>query len=196
MQQYSWTVLPEVTGLRQYLALDKEVIDSLTLQNRLLITMIASDIRAAAEKLSSLINPEELPDWPAITLSFDEAHPLAKIKSNTGDPLFNHLRSILNEISDYPIFSLFVSTISQISDFTPPIQLDRSIRISSQELAVPPPFTALGFDQFAEELKENSRTIEEVAMLEYMVKFGRPLFVFMSKSVTWSLIFDQVYVTL
>ena len=116
---------------------------------------------------------------PQIVLAFDESHALAEMKYDEL-PLFFYLRRTLRALQGYPVFSLFLSTMSKISNFTPPILTDPSNRIADGTLSIIPPFTELGFDQLANRLAEDKYSIEDVSTLEFMVRFGRPLYVPMS----------------
>ncbi|KAF8690300.1 hypothetical protein AX14_003014 [Amanita brunnescens Koide BX004] len=114
---------------------------------------------------------------PFIILAFDEAHMLTKVHGNAQNPWsrFGVLRHIIRELKSLPIFSLFISTDSKISDLTPQ---DMSMGMVN-EATLLRPFTELGFDQLlgASPITENTRNIQDAATVRLMCQFGRPLFV-------------------
>ena len=118
---------------------------------------------------------------PVLILAFDEAHQLTKVQGSANNPWsrFNQLRRNIRKLDHLPIFSLFISTVSEISDITPSPQQDLSMRIGNGALTLLPPFTELGFDQLLKKspIKENTVTIEDAATVRFMCQFGRPLFV-------------------
>jgi len=86
-----------------------------------------------------------------------------------------------------PIFSLFISTVSKIPDFTPAPKRDMSARIVNESLPLLPAFTGLGFDQLLKDspIKENTINIQDAATYRFMCRFRRPLFV----AIFYSLLF-------
>ena len=117
---------------------------------------------------------------PVIILAFDEAHQLTEVQGSAEKPWsrFGELRRNIRTLKSLPIFSLFISTVNKISDFTAP-KHDMSTRIVNETLPLLPPFTELGLDQLlkASPIKENEIRMEEAATESFMCRFGRPLFV-------------------
>ena len=114
---------------------------------------------------------------PILILAFDEAHVLnEEITVGSVSPLIG-LRKALRIIRTQPIFTVFLSTTGKIRDFTPPPSEDPSGRLSGGDLKLFPPFTELGFDQFAraQGIAKKGADIEEMARPEAMAMFGRPL---------------------
>jgi hypothetical protein len=118
---------------------------------------------------------------PILILAFDEAHQLTNIQGSAKKPWsrFDQLRRNIRKLKPLPIFSLFISTVSKISDFTTSPQQDLSMRIGNGALTLLPPFTELGFDQLLKKspIEENTVTIQNAATVQFMCQFGRPLFV-------------------
>ena len=127
----------------------------------------------ASQKLDSLS--------PVIILAFDEAHQLTEVQGNAEKSWsrFGELRRNIRKLKTLPIFFLFISTVSKISDFTPAQKQDMSARIVNETLTLLPPFTGLGFDQLlkASPIKENTINIQDAATDCVMCRFGRPLFI-------------------
>ena len=126
----------------------------------------------------NLDNPTACPRVLCI-LVFDEAQELT-IASNYEDRnKYHRLGSILKETVDDPVFTVFLSTNSNIRKLAPPSYLHPSLRqVPDRELS--PPLTELPFDVFAKDLNnelcENGRsTLREVSSLDVMVHFGRTM---------------------
>jgi hypothetical protein len=117
--------------------------------------------------------------FPVIFLEFDEAHPLAAAKCLNGKKHshFSELRRALRMLHGAPVFSLFLSTTGEISQFNPRRAADPSARVMEGNLHLIPPYSDLGFDQAMEKHKvtDGTVTIAEVTSLEFMSRFGRPL---------------------
>jgi hypothetical protein len=131
-------------------------------------------------KRSTISNHEldHLP--PVIIFAFDEAHKLTEVNGNEKPwSRFGELRRNIRKLKPLPVVSLFISTVSRISDLTPVPKQDMSARIVNETLTLLPPFTGLGFDHLLEAspIEEDTITIGEVSQYDIMCKFGRPLFV-------------------
>lgn len=123
---------------------------------------------------------------PVIILAFDEGHELTEVQGNANQPWsrFGELRCIIRKLKSLPILSLFISTMSKLSEFPPaPRQFSASERIVNETLALLPPFTELGFDQLlhASPIIENKINIQDATTDGFMCQFG-PLFVAISYS--------------
>ncbi|KIL63618.1 hypothetical protein M378DRAFT_24971 [Amanita muscaria Koide BX008] len=143
------------------------------------------DIRRTALDLLKCLDPilkdanlETLP--PLVVLAFDEAHVLSVEKHQFDTAYFSEfseLRRALRALNELPIFSVFLSTSGQIQNITPPAEGDASSRVQKSKLVLLAPFTELGFDQMVkEEISDGALTIEDVTTIEFMARFGRPLF--------------------
>ena len=110
---------------------------------------------------------------PALIISFDEAHPLAKIEDESWSR-FSELRRALQLIHSYPCFSVFLSTTGKVNQFMPQPRYDISNRVQQGLLRLVPPFCELGFDQLAKKAR-SGMTLDAVASLEFMATLSRPL---------------------
>jgi hypothetical protein len=139
------------------------------------------DLKDALGKLMDYLihDFDVLKDYPpALIISFDEAHPLAKTEKDDIDGLwsrFSELRRALRVIHSYPCFSVFLSTTGKISLFMPSPKNEISNRLQTGLLSLIAPFCELGFDQFAEKVITGQTTLEEVSSLKFMALLGRPL---------------------
>jgi hypothetical protein len=121
-------------------------------------------------------------EFPVIFLEFDEAHPLvAKCVNEKKHSHFSELRRALRMLHKTPVFSLFLSTTGQISQFNPRRAVDPSARVIEGNLQLIPPYSNLGFDQAMKghEVADGKVDIDEVTSLEFMSQLGRPLYVIM-----------------
>ncbi|KAG6825553.1 hypothetical protein H0H92_003306 [Tricholoma furcatifolium] len=118
---------------------------------------------------------------PTVFLAFDECHTLMELRMSKDDQdeyhsMYEVLRNLLSDIEG-ELFTFFLSTTGKASQLTPPRHYDPSSRVSKQGLILIPPFTDLGFDQLMKDSKlSRASKIENVSTLEFMAKFGRPMF--------------------
>jgi hypothetical protein len=110
---------------------------------------------------------------PALIISFDEAHPLAKIEEGPWSR-FSELRRVLQLIHSYPCFSVFLSTTGKVNQFMPQVKKDVSNRYQTGLLKLVPPFCELGFEQLASKARRGM-TLDTVASMEFMATLSRPL---------------------
>ena len=82
----------------------------------------------------------------------------------------------------YPIFTLFISKASGLSTLAPTKERIRSSRILANDGAyLQPPITEMPFDVWSGPngdepiIVEDTKTLEEVCTVGFMVRFGRPL---------------------
>jgi hypothetical protein len=118
--------------------------------------------------------------FPVVFLEFDEAHPLAAACiPDTKHTHFSELRRALRMLHEAPVFSLFLSTTGEISQFNPHRSVDPSARVMEGDLRLIPPYSDLGFDQAmaGHEVGNGEKTIDEVTGWEFMSRLGRPLYV-------------------
>ena len=142
---------------------------------------IKHDLKDAMGKLMEYLikDFDVLKDYPpALIISFDEAHPLAKTEKDLIDGLwsnFSELRRALRVIHSYPCFSVFLSTTGKFNQFMPSRTNEVSNRLEEGLLSLMSPFCELSFDQLAERAISDQTTLEEVSSLKFMVLLSRPL---------------------
>jgi len=112
-------------------------------------------------------------------LYFDEAHILAEkkvIKDPDRKNMYDVMCSCFNSFLSSPIFVIYLSTNSDISDLAPPGPLTRSGRARKNAVALQAPVTETPFDFFPEFLiKPDELGLEDVCEVEFMARFGRPM---------------------
>lgn len=108
---------------------------------------------------------------PLVILAFDESHDLTTLKDVQNRFIFPELHRVLNALVTLPIFSLFISTNSPVTQF------DRS---STHMVNALPPTTETNFDQLAHPAVEGKVTLSDVVTDEWMCHLGRPLYVLVS----------------
>lgn len=118
--------------------------------------------------------------WPLVVLAFDEAHNLTEVPDNRGWSMYSELRRCLQQLLDFPIFTLFLSTAGKFHLFSPQRPKDPSSRVVLGHKRVLPPITETGFDQLALRAIENQTTLDQVVGHEWICRLGRPLYVFMA----------------
>ncbi|KIL67871.1 hypothetical protein M378DRAFT_9131 [Amanita muscaria Koide BX008] len=116
---------------------------------------------------------------PILLIAWDEAHTL----TNKGSPdhLWSHfiaLRRVLGELKHHPIFSIFSSTTSSMSQFSPASANDDSNRVVDRELQLIHPFCDFGFDLLVttKVYPDAGQSLDEFTTDKYMCHLGRPLF--------------------
>ena len=123
---------------------------------------------------------EDTDKGPLLFLAFDEAANLFKSDS---DVRFAALRRVLRLLNEFPIWSVFLSTKSQIEYLDPPEKADPSARIRNQRLSRICPFIGLELDVEASRRladpalcsQELKKPLCHFATSEHMSMFGRPL---------------------
>jgi hypothetical protein len=144
-------------------------------------------VKKAGELLAKFVDPGKLmdrkggqPRRPLVIFSFDEAHVLTDSppmqNRATNWNLFSELRRILRDTSDYPIFSLFLSTAGRFNLFSPEIRSDPSMRIKESQLSTLDPITEITFDDLAYDAPENKILLERVVKMDWICHLGRPLY--------------------
>lgn len=121
-------------------------------------------------------------DYPGVhcILVFDEAQPLTKLMPGGEHSYFHRFGSVLAKIVTQPVFTIFLSTNSNIRALAPPPHLHPSVRVATQEQQLLPPSTELPFDVFAWDLNDEligstGSTLSAVCSLNIMVRFGRTM---------------------
>ncbi|THH12410.1 hypothetical protein EW146_g7725 [Bondarzewia mesenterica] len=114
-----------------------------------------------------------------IVLYFDEAHELVRRKApknEYGKTLYDVLLSVFNDFLPFPVFAIFLSTTSHIAYFASTQNQVRSSRAAASG-HLQPPITETPFDCAPDfPIIPGKLTLEEVAAVPFMAKFGRPLF--------------------
>ena len=127
----------------------------------------------------------KLPPVPCI-LVFDEAQELTQSSPKSGDPegrsYFHHLGSVLKQLLPCNVFSVFLSTNSNLRSLAPPVRLHPSLRglPEPEQSRLYPPITELPFDVFAKDLHDTlstagKSTLSAMCSLDVMVNFGRTM---------------------
>jgi hypothetical protein len=133
----------------------------------------------------------------SLFMYFDEAHCLAdhqmthaslnritgRYELESRPALFAFLRA-LDQLRTENIFSLFLSTVSNVSFFAPTKELFRSARSSNIKFDLLPPITELPFDlcEAGNSLAtENEHVLNEISTTKFLSQFGRPLCVTLYK---------------
>ncbi|KAG6829942.1 hypothetical protein H0H92_002846 [Tricholoma furcatifolium] len=128
---------------------------------------------------------------PYILFYFDEAHNLSMEKTSEADgsmsrTAYQCLCKAFSYFTDAPVFALFISTYSRLSEFSH-VKEDRSWssrpspQLGDPGEALHPPYVELPFDIGPPSLskilvKEGAHTISEICAPTFMARFGRPLF--------------------
>jgi hypothetical protein len=99
---------------------------------------------------------------------------------------YENLCSALNELLDYPVFVLYLSTQPSLSPFSPARHISPSMRIRNATYTVQAPYVALPFDVWdGDIIRENECTLDFACTNEFMVRFGRPLYALLSETLCY-----------
>lgn len=97
-----------------------------------------------------------------------------KVQDTAQNSLYLAFRSVLNDHRDYPLFTLFLSTVPHIAQYVPPLGPIRGWFSKSGEPKAP--ITGTPFDCAPDILvAEYAHDREEIAQPHFMARFGRPL---------------------
>ncbi|KAH7906534.1 hypothetical protein BJ138DRAFT_621877 [Hygrophoropsis aurantiaca] len=115
-----------------------------------------------------------------IMIYFDGAHELAK-RRVADDPdrknIYDVICSCLNSFLAQPIFAIFLSTNSSIYHQAPHGSLARSVRALSDKAKFQAPVSETPFDCHpALPVESGEHTLKDICKIEFMARFGRPLF--------------------
>lgn len=89
---------------------------------------------------------------------------------------YDELCSVLGDLRKEPLFIVFLSTASKLSQIAPPVDNTNSDRMKSESIILPSPFTELPFDLFAEGIvQEGVLDRRSVGSFSFIVKFGRAM---------------------
>ena len=140
------------------------------------------DLRRAADAMvHSLTSTPVEKDKPLVILCFDEAQILTKTRPSSTNPpclssLLADLRRALRIIIDQPIFAIFLSTMGELEQFSPPLPMDPSSRIRSIHRQTFEPIVYTPLDVLAKKIAKKDRlTLMDVASTYHMSHLGRPL---------------------
>ncbi|KAG6886188.1 hypothetical protein C0993_000706, partial [Termitomyces sp. T159_Od127] len=146
---------------------------------------IQDQVREFVNSVSQKIKPAGTEYEPAILFYFDEAHHLTKTTVTIGLPqrtAYQCLCKAFTYMTKTPVFALFLSTNSRLSEFTPSVRDFWSARPVSSELNegddnMNAPFVELPFDAWKQPslVTEGTHSPEEICSLKFMARFGRPL---------------------
>jgi hypothetical protein len=111
----------------------------------------------------------------------DESHEMTTDKQTLRDDgrnAYQTLCSSLNELLKLDLFFVFLSTNSNLQEYSPSPRIFWSKRGRNSTLAyVQTPYTELPFDIWARQqlVAEGRHTVDVVCEVKFMVRFGRPL---------------------
>jgi hypothetical protein len=135
---------------------------------------------AADELLSSLgyggekENGDQMLTESRLIVMFDEAHSLMNGRAPSA---FVDLRRTIRSLRHLPILFVFLSTTGSVTQFSPSQHDDPSNRAVRGHLKIMNPFTELEFDVMADKTAAGTITLATATSTDFMVKFGRPLYV-------------------
>ncbi|KAF7791508.1 hypothetical protein EIP86_002524 [Pleurotus ostreatoroseus] len=129
---------------------------------------------------------------PRVVIAFDEAHSLSQATSEDVSPAHILCRTISWFTAfEKGIWVLFASTNSQVTDFSAPAKSHRSDRISKHGDLLFPPYTLVGWDQFAPSYQYLIKNPGEISTTKCLLGFGRPL-----RAGRWHSVQDDDFMTL
>jgi hypothetical protein len=114
-----------------------------------------------------------------LMLYFDEAHLLATrkvAKDPDGKDMYDVLCSCFNSFLSCPIFVIFLSTSSSLSQMAPHRSLARSARARENADALQAPITETPFDCSPElPITPENLELEDLSQIKFLALFGRPM---------------------
>ena len=117
-----------------------------------------------------------------LLIYIDESHEMTTdtqtFPDNDGRNVYQTLCSSLNELLKLDLFFVFLSTNSNLQEYSPSLHTFWSLRGRNLKQAYrQTPYTELPFDILKEEqlVTEGQHTVDVVCSVEFMVRFGRPL---------------------
>jgi hypothetical protein len=128
--------------------------------------------------------PQPVEGGVQVVLAFDEAHTLTHKPYGTDSlhrTCFHHLGHVLTRLNTQPVFSLFMSTNSQMQEVAPSIHLHSSSRGTLGATLLPPITELLPFDVFAHHIFAKKQeemsvvTLETATLPDVITRFGRPM---------------------
>lgn len=142
-----------------------------------------NDTKKSLDKLVTAINsdPSVKKTPRTMVLYFDESQGMTTdygVEDELANSAYQILCRALNRLHEHPLFTVFLSTSSNLSSFSPSQRLWYSARgRNAQTDNVQPPFVELPFDTWKETIiiREDQKTLADVCETEFMARFGRPL---------------------
>jgi hypothetical protein len=110
-----------------------------------------------------------------VIMYFDEAHSLSERDNGI---LYKTLCMALANITLPQVFSIMLSTNSSLPDLSPAQSVHPSGRVSGEEDPMQAPWTEMAFDCMdpgEHIIRPNQYSLAEIAEVDFMIKFGRPL---------------------
>ncbi|KAF9232755.1 hypothetical protein BU15DRAFT_67188 [Melanogaster broomeanus] len=136
--------------------------------------MMITAYREMIEAFPKLFDSQrEAHNMPKLVIAIDEGHPLHEVKPFRRATILCRTISAYSQDVGASIWVVFGSTNSKVAHFASPQASFDSARVSVKGPLVFPPFSQLGWDQFAPRLEGIRAT--DVAKLSHIIGFGRPL---------------------
>jgi hypothetical protein len=138
----------------------------------------------AANNIPLFESPDPGELGPLVLLVFDEAHSLTHKPSMAASQrertAFHNLGYVLTHLTRSRIFSLFMSTNSQVQELAPPSHEHPSLRIAPGRDLLPPITELLPFDIFAQNIATDKAmslpvTLATAVDPDVFTRFGRPM---------------------
>lgn len=120
-------------------------------------------------------NPEKQVE---LVLYLDESqHMTIPPSDNDGRSQYHTFCASLNSLVSLNIFTIFLSTNSNLSRYAPSARIHPSLRVREETFdGIQAPYTELPFDLYKGPIVvEEGSTLAEVCTPEFMARFGRPL---------------------
>jgi hypothetical protein len=126
------------------------------------------------ERSSFLDNPTRKVE---LVLYLDESQKMTETTEDGIRSPYHTFCSSLNSIIPLNIFTIFLSTNSNLSRYAPSSRVHPSLRVREKNLVgIQAPFTELPFDLYKGPIVvEDKSTLEDVCTPAFMARFGRPL---------------------
>jgi hypothetical protein len=115
--------------------------------------------------------------YPTLLLSFDEADTCqVPLRNDPGKHRKNYsaLMYAIDNLKTQPLFAIFMSTSSNLSQLAPPQSIHSSDRVMAND-TIHAPFCEMPFDILAVPIAPSTKTLNETLTIEHLVQFGRPL---------------------
>ncbi|EKM79146.1 hypothetical protein AGABI1DRAFT_128309 [Agaricus bisporus var. burnettii JB137-S8] len=140
--------------------------------------LVENFLKAIAKKLN-----HDTEIHPLFVFYFDEAHHLTNYMVKSKRTAYQCLCNVMTYMLRAPVFGLFISTFSRLSQFSPRPRNFWSSRLlkptdEGSDDDMHAPFVELPFDFWKQAtiVVEGAHTGDEICSLPFMARFGRPLF--------------------
>jgi hypothetical protein len=114
---------------------------------------------------------------PLVVLYFDEAHELHETSKDGTSPVdsqYARLCWTLDLLTRENMFSVFLSTNSNLSHFAPTLE-DHPSKRNRSDIMLQPPFTEMPFGMPEYSVNPSELRLEVMKSEQFMAKLGRPL---------------------